>query len=81
MVKQKDPYNYIESDPRMAAVSVPIVTARGSLDHLGIVAGIYDELSIGAIWDRPGSKKEERTMRTTTKRGGDGDWVPDRGGV
>jgi len=36
----------------MAAVSAPIVTARGSLDHLGIVAGIYDELGIGAIIDR-----------------------------
>ena len=36
----------------MAAVSAPIITARGSLDHLGIVAGIYDELGIGAIIDR-----------------------------
>jgi transposase len=36
----------------MAAVSAPIITARGSLDHLGIVAGSYDELGIGAIIDR-----------------------------
>ena len=36
----------------MVAIPVPTVTARGSLDHLGIVAGIYDELGIGAILDR-----------------------------
>ena len=36
----------------MVAIPVPTVIARGSLDHLGIVAGIYDELGIGAILDR-----------------------------
>ena len=36
----------------MSAIPVPTITDRGSLDHLGIVAGIYDELGIGAIIDR-----------------------------
>ena len=36
----------------MVAVSAPIITARGSLGYPGIVAGIYDELGIGAIIDR-----------------------------
>ena len=36
----------------MVAIPAPTVTARGSLDHLGIVAGIFDELGIGAILDR-----------------------------
>ena len=36
----------------MASIPAPTVTARGSLDHLGIVAGIYDELGIDAIIDR-----------------------------
>jgi transposase len=46
----------------MAAVSVMIVTARRSLDHLGIVAGIYDELSIGAIIDRCVSKSRHHHL-------------------
>lgn len=36
----------------MSAIPVPTITDRGSLDHLGIVAGIYDELGIGTIIDR-----------------------------
>jgi hypothetical protein len=46
----------------MAAVSAPIITARGSLDHLGIVVGIYDELGIGAIIDRCDAKSRHHHL-------------------
>jgi transposase len=53
----------------MAALPTPTVTALGSLDHLGIVAGMYDELTIGSIIDRciPKTRHHHLTHGQTVK--------------